>query len=270
MKNLIITSCILLFAVSLYGQDRRYVETNGASIYFEIHGQGEPLLMLHGFTLSHQSWDPWIDDLSKNYQLIIPDLRGHGNSTNPLKEYTAKNSALDMYGLMDELGIQSFNAIGHSNGALVLTHMSIMDTSRIKSMILVSGAPYLPPEANSILSSVTFENMKAHMEPLHPEGEEQIRMLVDQMKNMPNQPEDINFTPSLLATIKSPTLIIHGDKDPFFPIEIPTTYFNSIPNSYLWIVPNSNHFPGGIYDRQSIWSGVLLTVMNDFFSGSWE
>ena len=175
-----------------------------------------------------------------------------------------------MFGLMDKLGIQSFNAIGHSNGALVLTHMSIMDTTRIKSMILVSGASYLPQQANSILSNVTYENMKSHMEPLHPGGEEQIRLLVDQMKNIPNQPEDINFTPSLLATIKCPTLIIHGDRDPFFPIIIPTTYFNSIPKSYLWVVPNNDHFPAGIYDRQSIWSDALLTVINNFFSGNWE
>ena len=175
-----------------------------------------------------------------------------------------------MFGLMDALGIQTFNAMGQSNGALVLTHMAIMDTTRIRSLILVSGAPYLTEEANSVLRNVTYENMKANMEPLHPGGEEQIRMLVEQMRNIPNQPEDINFTPSVLATIICPTLIIHGDRDPFFPIIIPTAYFNSIPSSYLWIVPNSGHFPAGIYERNSLWSDVLLTAINEFFEGSWK
>lgn len=264
--------CIGLFFIGLNGnaQSGHYLETNGVKIYYEVYGEGEPLLLLHGFTLSHKSWEPWIKDLSKNYKLVIPDLRGHGNSTNPSKVYTARNSAIDMLGLMDELNIKRFNALGHSNGALVLTHMAIMDSSRIKSMILISGTPYLNKEAIAVLSGVTYEDMKSQMEAYHPGGEEQIRMLVDQMRNISNQPEDVNFTPSLLATIKCPTLIIHGDRDKFFPVHIPTTYYNSIPNSYLWIVPNSGHFPAGVYNRKSIWSNTLLDVINDFFAGNWN
>ena len=264
--------CIGLFFIGLNGhaQPGHYLETNGVKIYYEVYGKGEPLLLLHGFTLSHKSWEPWIKDLSMHYKLVIPDLRGHGNSTNPSRVYTARNSAIDMLGLMDELNIERFNALGHSNGALVLTHMAIMDSARIKSMILVSGAPYLTKEAISIMNGVTYENMKSHMEPLHPGGEIQIKMLVKQMRDIPNHPEDINFTPSLLATIKCPTLIIHGDRDQFFPVDIPTTYYNSIPNSYLWIVPNSGHFPAGIYDRTSIWSNTLHAVINDFFNGNWN
>lgn len=270
MKTLIILLGIFSHCLTINAQEGNYIETNGVKIYYEIYGQGEPLLMLHGFTLSHKSWEPWIEDLSKSYKLVIPDLRGHGNSTNPTKKYTARNSAIDMFGLMDKLGIHKFNALGQSNGALVFTHMATMDTTRIRKMILVSGAPYLTQEAISILSGVTYERMKSNMEPLHPGGEEQIRMLVEQMRNIPKQPEDINFTSSLLATIKCPTLIIHGDRDSFFPIMIPSALHNSIPNSYLWIVPNNGHFPAGIYDRNSIWSDVLLTVINEFFGDSWK
>ena len=270
MTRLFLSIGLFFIGLNVNAQSGRYIETNGVQIYYEVYGEGEPLLLLHGFTMSHKSWEPWIIDLSKNYKLVIPDLRGHGNSTNPSKVYTARNSAIDMLGLMDQLNIKRFNALGHSNGALVLTHMAIMDSSRIKSMILISGAPYLTKEAITIMKGVTYENMKSHMEPLHPGGEKQIRMLVEQMRNIPNQTEDINFTPSLLATIKCPTLIIHGDRDKFFNIDIPTAYYNSIPNSYLWIVPDSGHFPAGIYDRISIWSNALVDVIDDFFAGTWN
>lgn len=73
------------------------------------------------FSLSHQSWELWIEDLSENHLLIIPDLRGHGNSTNPSKIFTHKMSAMDMYGLMDHLKIDRFKSIGQSTEAMTLT-----------------------------------------------------------------------------------------------------------------------------------------------------
>jgi len=270
MKNIVLLLSILFVSLTVLAQDGNYVETNGVRIYYETHGQGEPLLLLHGFTLSHKSWEPWVDDLSKNYKLIIPDLRGHGNSTNPSKKYTAKMSAIDMYGLMAKLNIKEFKAIGQSNGAVVLTHMATIDTSRITTMILVSGAPYLTDAAISILSGVSYDAMRSHMEPLHPGGEKQIKMLLEQMRSFPENIDDINFTPPYLASIKCPTLIISGDRDPFSSIDMPSTLYKSIPNSYLWIVPNEGHFPAGIYDRNSIWSDVLYKVMEDFFEGKWK
>ena len=53
--------------------------------------------------------------------------------------------------------------------------------------------------------------------------------------------DDMNFTKPYLSTIKAKTLIVHGDRDEYFPVEIPVTLYNSIPNSYLWILPNMNH-----------------------------
>ena len=56
---------------------------NGMQMYFEIHGEGEPLLLLHGFTGAGSNWQAFVGGLSREYQLIIPDLRGHGRSTRP-------------------------------------------------------------------------------------------------------------------------------------------------------------------------------------------
>jgi pimeloyl-ACP methyl ester carboxylesterase len=113
---------LLLVGIEAQAQDGNFIETNGVKIYYEIHGEGEPLLLLHGFTMSGKSWEPWIEDLSRNHKLIIPDLRGHGNSTNPSRAFTHKMSADDMYGLMDHLQIDKFQAMGQCSGAMTLVH----------------------------------------------------------------------------------------------------------------------------------------------------
>lgn len=68
-------------------------------------------MLLHDFTASHKMWLPWIKDFPTEYQYIIPDLRGHGNSEIPTSQFRHEDSAKDMYGLMDLLGIKKFKAI---------------------------------------------------------------------------------------------------------------------------------------------------------------
>ena len=112
MKNLIFTLFALLIYTQIHAQEANYANVNGVKIYYEIHGEGEPLVLLHGFTMSHTMWEGWIEDFSKSYKLIIADLRGHGNSTNPSNEFTHEDSAKDIYGLLDLLNIDKFNAMG--------------------------------------------------------------------------------------------------------------------------------------------------------------
>ena len=271
MKNLIFTLFALLVYTQIHAQEANYANVNGVKIYYEIHGEGEPLVLLHGFTMSHTMWEGWIEDFSKSYKLIIADLRGHGNSTNPSNKFTHEESAKDIYGLLDLLNIDKFNAMGFSSGGMTLTHMATMDTSRIQAMVLVGSTSFFPESCREIQRSVSYENadegMINYLEKQHPRGEKQIRSLLTQFSNMADSYEDMNFTSPYLSTIKSPTLIIHGDRDKFFPVDIPVNSYKSIPNSYLWIVPNSGH---SSIDKNSIWDDAFLKVVNQFFSGEWN
>lgn len=271
MKNLIFTLLALLFYTQINAQDANYANVNGVKIYYEIHGEGEPLVLLHGFTMSHTMWEGWIEDFSKSYKLIIADLRGHGNSTNPSNEFTHEESAKDIYGLLDLLNIDKFNAMGFSSGGMTLTHMATMDTSRIQAMVLIGSTSFFPESCREIQRSVSYENaeegMMNYLENQHPRGEKQIRSLLTQFNNMADSYDDMNFTSPYLSTIKSPTLIIHGDRDKFFPVDIPVNSYKSIPNSYLWIVPNFGH---SSIDKNSIWADAFLKVVNKFFSEEWN
>ena len=100
------------------------ISVNGIDMYYEIRGQGEPLLLLHGFTGSSADWASMFD-LAKYFQLIIPDLRGHGRSTNSASAYTFRQVALDLYDLLNFLNIKKFKGIGCSGGGNALLHMAL-------------------------------------------------------------------------------------------------------------------------------------------------
>ncbi|RYZ18360.1 MAG: alpha/beta hydrolase, partial [Chitinophagaceae bacterium] len=104
----------------------RIVEVNNAKIYFEEYGQGEPLFLLHGFLNTAENWKGFIEQYSKNYRVIVWDMRGHGRSTNPddQKDFRHEQAAMDLLELMNVLQIDKTKAIGHSSGGITLLYAS--------------------------------------------------------------------------------------------------------------------------------------------------
>jgi len=215
--------------------------------HYEIRGEGEPLVLLHGFTGSGADWQYIFKEPPAGFQLIIPDLRGHGRSTNPSTQFTFRQCALDIFELLDELKIDRCSAIGLSGGALTLLHMATQQPSRIEAMVLVSATHYFPEQARAIMAQITVEGRTeeewALMRQRHVQGDDQIRALWAHGNALKDSIDDINFTPPYLATITARTLIVHGDRDPLYPVNIATEMYSSIPKSYLWIVPDGGHGP---------------------------
>lgn len=223
------------------------VHVDGFEMHYEVIGQGEPLLLLHGFTGAGENWNPIAADFSEQFQLVIPDLRGHGASTNPGGEFTHRQSALDVYALLDHLGLERVKAMGISTGGMTLLHMATQKPQRIEAMVLIGATIYFPEQAREIMrntspTSVPEERMQALRE-LHQRGEGQVASLLNQFNAFKDSYDDMNFTEPYLTTIHARTLIIHGDRDQFFPVEIARQMYEGIPNSYLWIVPNGGHIP---------------------------
>jgi pimeloyl-ACP methyl ester carboxylesterase len=241
---------------------------NGAELYYEIHGEGDPLLLLHGFNGSGQAFADFLKDYSANYRVILPDLRGHGRSTNPSGEFTHRQAAKDVYALLDKLGIKTARGIGTSTGGMTLVHMATQQPNRIEAMILVGATIYFPEQARKIMRSRSPEDLTAEdlerSRATHKHGDEQIRALRRQFHGFKDSYEDMNFTAPLLGTIQARTLIVHGDRDQFFPVNIPIEMYQSIPKSYLWIVPNGGHGP----HRQHPEEFVKLT--KEFLAGEWK
>lgn len=224
------------------------LDVNGFQMHYEARGDGEPLLLLHGGTGIGADWqlvftagDP------HGFTVIVPDLRGHGRSTNPSREFTFRQAALDVFALLDRLGLPRVKAIGLSMGAKTLLHMATQQPNRIDAMVLVSATPYFPAPARAAMAQLSVDAFSdadwAAQRQRHLHGDDQIRMLFEQMRGLKDSHDDMAFTPPLLATITARTLIVHGDRDPLYPVELAVEMYRSIPGSALWVVPNAGHGP---------------------------
>lgn len=219
---------------------------NGVELYFEVHGSGEPLLLLHGYGGCSQDWAKLASEWAPHFQLIIPDMRGHGRSNNPAKAFRHDDSAADMLALLDHLGISTFKGLGISGGGNVLLHLATGQPDRVKAMALVSATSYFPAQARSIMRQYPDSLSEADwdiMRRRHPGGDEQIKAILAGTRSFADGYDDMNFTPPFLATIKARTLIVQGDRDPLYPVEISMEMAKAIPQSSLWVVPDAGHGP---------------------------
>jgi pimeloyl-ACP methyl ester carboxylesterase len=223
------------------------IETHGIQLYFETHGDGDPLLFLHGFLGSGDNWQYIFKSVPEGYRLIAPDLRGHGASTNPSNVFTFRQASDDIFALLDHLGIERVKAIGVSGGGITLLHMATAQPARLESMVVVSAPPYFPAQARAVQAqfneTMLPENERAALRRRHKYGEAQIEALFDQGHAFATSYDDVNFTPPLLSTITAPTLIVFGDREGFYPVSLGFELHDAIPRSHLWIVPNGGHGP---------------------------
>lgn len=224
------------------------VSLNEMEMYYETDGSGEPLLLLHGGGGCHEDWSyAGREEFARHYQLIVPDARGHGRSTNPARRLTHRQCASDMLALLDHLRIDRCKAIGISMGGNILLHMATMEPDRIEAMVVASATMYFPEQARAFMRQVSVEDQPASewevMRKRHKLGDDQITALWEWQRGMKDSHDDMNFTPDSLRAIRAATLIVYGDRDFLYPVEMAVEIYRAIPKSALWVVPNGAHGP---------------------------
>jgi pimeloyl-ACP methyl ester carboxylesterase len=244
-------------------------DVDGCQIHYDVRGDGDPLLLLHGGLGAGADWQYVFPEDPIGSRIIVPDMRGHGHSTNPSGEFTFRQAALDMFALLDDLGIATVKAIGLSGGGITLLHMSTLQPARIESMVLVSAPPYFPAQARAVQASFSEEMLpdseRHAMRRRHVHGEEQIRALVRQTRGFASNQTDVNFTPSRLSAITAETLIVFGDRDFLYPVGIAFELHAAIPRSFLWVVPNGGHGP--IFGDHA---PAFVATATAFLRGEWH
>lgn len=122
-----------------------YAELNGARYRFQVQGAGKPLLLLHGFTGSGQSWAPHAAVFGRNYLTVTVDLLGHGGSDAPEDpdRFSMKDSAADIAQLLAQMTAEPANLLGYSMGGRLALYFALNYPSSVRSLILESASPGL-------------------------------------------------------------------------------------------------------------------------------
>jgi 3-oxoadipate enol-lactonase len=243
------------------------VKVGDINIYYESHGDGEPLLLINGYGQYSGQWAALIPPFSKGYRVIIFDNRGTGRSDKPEMPYTMKMLAADARGLLDAVGVDKANIFGVSMGGMIAQEFALNYPDKVMSLILgctnCGGKQSVVPTKEALAFLFNPEMAKLPVEQLaretapwlwtkgfidkHPEA---VDMYVDITVKYPTPPHGFSGqaqaiaghdTCNRLPQIKVPTLVIAGSGDRLIPPDNSKIIASRIPGAELVIIPNAGH-----------------------------
>lgn len=218
----------------------KYIAINGAKIYYEEYGKGEPLLLIHGNSGSIESMGNQIDYFKTKYRVIIADNRGQGKSEMKTDSLTYTQITKDWEGLVNYLKLDSISIVGWSDGGIVGLEMAISGKSKIKKLVAM-GANLRPDSTavnswavKEVLQSKKMINSKIQEKDTTANWNLQ-KQLLGLLGDQPNIPTED------LSKIKAKVLIIAGDED-IIRSKHSLEMYENIPKAQLCIMPGETHF----------------------------
>ena len=235
------------------------VNVNGVQLAYERRGKGAPLVLLHGYPLDHHLWDEVAPLLEDTFDVILPDLRGFGESTTVDSPYSMDDYASDIAGLLDQLGISKAAIVGHSMGGYAALAFARLYPERVSGLGLVSSqlladAPERKEGRYKSAADVDangIESVVATMTPKFTADEElqsfarasmerqQPAAYIGALKAMAERPDST----SLLSSFNVPVVIIHGDADSLIPVDRAREVKESLPQAHLVEISGAGHMP---------------------------
>jgi pimeloyl-ACP methyl ester carboxylesterase len=244
------------------------VRVGGINIYYEVHGKGEALVLIMGYTADTAWWFRELPVFSRQYRVVAFDNRGAGQSDKPDVPYTMEMMAGDLAGLLEIIGINKAHIFGVSMGGMIAQHFALRYPERVSSLVLgcttCGGQHSIIPDAKAMTVLADFEHMKklSRVEIVRqtipflvsPEFIDKnpslIQELIEKMMEHPaplhgaiRQAHAIweHDTYEHLPEIRVPTLIIAGDADRLIPVENSRILASRIRKAELVILKNMGH-----------------------------
>jgi pimeloyl-ACP methyl ester carboxylesterase len=225
----------------------KYADVNGIQLYYEIYGQGEPLVVLHEFGGSISTAAPFYSELVKKYKVIAIDNRGQGRSSDNDAELTYEQMASDVNALLVRLKIDSAFVWGQSEGAIIGLVLAMNHPEKVKRLLAL--AVLTQSDSTAIFPWALNSLEKQYKESTDPKVKKQIKLGLDYPR--------IPF--SNLSQVKMPVLIMAGDRD-YVRLEHTLKIFQNIPNSQLCIIPGTTH--NAAWEKKEF----FLMLLNEFFN----
>lgn len=279
-KNMKTTAFILtMFLSSVVSAQEKpttgYAPVNGLKMYYEVYGNGDPVVLLHGsFMTITNNWTGWIGELAKTRRVIAIEMQGHGRTADINRDFSDENLADDVAALLDYLKIPSADLIGYSLGGGVAMQCAIRHPEKVRKVVSISAVfrhDGFVKEGLDAFPQLTAEAFKGspietEYKKLSPTPDE-FPNFVKRVIAMALKPYD--FGADNLKATKAPIFFIHGDADGVRLDHIAEMYrlkggeihgdMRPHPESRLAILPNTTHVT--LMNRMT----TIVPMVNDFF-----
>lgn len=226
-----------------------FADVNGVHMYYERHGQGSPVVLIHGGVMTIPlSWSGLIPLLADHHEVIALELQGHGRTADLDRDFTPANNAADVAALLDHLDLANAAVIGHSTGAAVALEMAVHHGPTVSKCVALSGSV----KAEAAIPE--FEDMDALLASGRvPTPEEMSAMQQDYQRLSPTpgnwaafhqkiatSNDGSGWTDEQLAEIQCPVLVVLGDLD-FVQLGHLTQVQRLIAGSQVAVLPGTTH-----------------------------
>lgn len=278
MKTMALLLTMLLPA-ALVAQPRPttgYAPVNGLKMYYEVHGSGDPVVLLHGaFMTITNNWTGWIEELSKTRKVIALEMQGHGRTADIPRDITAENLADDAAALLEYLKIPRADLIGYSMGGSVAMQVAIRHPDKVRRVVVISamlrreGAVKEGQDALATLTADAFKGspIETEYKRLSPNPGD-FPTFVKRVLAMDSKGHDISD--DQLKATRAPMFFIHGDSDGIRLEHVAEMFrlkgggvhgdLKPLPASRLAILPATTHVT--LMQRMS----VIVPMVNDFLN----
>ncbi len=218
----IVTMLLTMFPVGVVSAQQKpttgYAPVNGVKMYYEIHGNGEPVVLLHGAFMTITGWNDWIHELAKTRKVIAVEMQGHGRTADIKRDITSENLSDDVARLLDHLKIPKADIVGYSLGGGVAMQCAIRHPEKVRKVVSISAVIRLDgwvKEGREALPNLTAEvfkgtPMEAEYKRLSPTPDK-FPAFVKHVVAMVAKPYD--FGADKFKATKAPMFFIHGDAD---------------------------------------------------------
>ncbi|EZH65299.1 alpha/beta hydrolase [Bacillaceae bacterium JMAK1] len=234
-----------------------YANMKDVQLYYEVYGEGDPIVFTHGASWDHQQWRPQVEHFSQGYKVIVWDVRGHGKSSLPAGEVHSDELVRDLVGLLEYLEIEQAHLCGLSMGGHISLQVAIQYPERVKSLILI-GTPYTNTYNWFEKLFVPINRFSSRLIPMRLLAKIQARTL--STFNKDNKAYILDVVPAMklndwvrlwsavsrmesgdqLAEVKCPTLIVQGDHDQMIKRQ-QADLARQLSNARLITIKNAHH-----------------------------
>jgi len=240
---------------------KRTIQVHGQPIHYEVAGEGEPVVLVHGLSESTRVWHRNLPALAERYRVYLIDLPGFGAMREFHRQFDLKQSGTWLNEWMQAVGLEEGYLVGHSMGGYVSMALAAAHPEKVRRLVLVDsiGIPFNLP-----VRRLVYPALKAIARTIPSFwmciGYDYLRAGPLMVLNAARQIVELDTT-DVLAAVRVPTLIIWGENDDLVPCDLGRQLHARLPEARLRIIPGANHFC--MFERPQEFNQALLAFLQE-------